>query len=143
VGDRVVSFDGVPVTSWSQFTQLVRDHGPGTASVVVDRQGRRLTFTPDLVQVLRDRKTGGEGTDPVGAIGIRQGEDTKHYGPIAAIPRTGSFLWSGVTGMYDPLTHRLSSLGDLFSNKRDANGFVSVVGAARIGGDVVAAPDAS
>ncbi|WP_045876089.1 site-2 protease family protein [Pseudofrankia sp. DC12] len=143
VGDRVVSFDGTPITTWKQFTQLVRDHGKGVATVVVDRDGKRLTLTPDLVQVLRNRETGLAGNDPVGALGVRQGTDTKHYGPISAIPSTGNFMWTGVKGMYETLTHRLSSLGDLFSSKRDANGFVSVVGAARLGGDVVAASDTS
>jgi membrane-associated protease RseP (regulator of RpoE activity) len=143
VGDRVVSFDGTPITTWKQFTQLVRNHGQGVATIVVDRDGKRLTLTPDLVQVLRNRTTGLAGTDQVGALGVRQGTDTKHYGPIAAISSTGDFMWTGAKGMYETLTHRLSSLGDLFSNHRDANGFVSVVGAARIGGDVVAAPDTS
>jgi membrane-associated protease RseP (regulator of RpoE activity) len=137
-GDRVVSFDGTPITSWKQFTQLVRDHDAGQATLVVDRDGQRLTLTPDLVRVLRDRATGQTGNDPVGALGVKQGLDVKHYGPLAAVTSTGSFMWTGATGMYDTLTHRLSSLGDLFSNHRDQNGFVSVVGAARIGGDVVA-----
>jgi membrane-associated protease RseP (regulator of RpoE activity) len=143
VGDRVVSFDGVPITGWNQFTQLVRDHGPGNATVVVDRNGQRLTLTPDLVQVLRDRKTGSLGNDAVGAIGVKPGEETQRYGPISAVSHTGSALWAGVTGMYDTLTHRLSDLGNLFSSRRNPNGFVSVVGAARIGGDVVASPGES
>ena len=139
VGDRVVSFDGVAITSWDQFTKLVRDHGAGTSTIVVDRGGRRVTLTPDLVQVLRNRNTGGTGKDPVGAIGVRQGEDTKHYGPLSAVSNTGRALWAGVTGTYDTLVHRLSGLGKLFSHNRDPSGFVSVVGAARIGGDVVSA----
>ncbi|MBL7497046.1 site-2 protease family protein [Frankia sp. CNm7] len=142
-GDRVISFDGVPITKWQQFTQLVREHGAGQATVVVDRDGERVTLTPTLVEVLRDRATGGEGKDPVGAIGVKPGIDSERYGPIAAIPRTGDVIWTGVTGMYETLTHRLDDLGNLFSDNRDPAGFVSVVGAARIGGDVVAAPDSS
>jgi membrane-associated protease RseP (regulator of RpoE activity) len=143
VGDRVVSFDGEKITTWDQFTKLVRYHGPGAATVVVDRGGKQLTLHPDLVQVLRDRQTGGAGKDPVGAIGVRPGEDTRHYGLLGAVPRTGSTMWAGMTGMYDTLTHRLSSLGNLFNSKRDSSGFVSVVGAARIGGDVVSAAGTS
>jgi len=139
VGDRVVSFDGTPITTWKQFTRLVRDHGAGRATMVVDRDGQRITLAPDLVQVLRNKATGLPGNDPVGALGVRQGTDIRHYGPVSALTNTGRFMWTGTKGMYNTLTHRLSSLGDLFSNKRDANGFVSVVGAARIGGDVVAA----
>jgi membrane-associated protease RseP (regulator of RpoE activity) len=107
--------------------------------MVVDRDGHRITLTPALVQVLRNKATGLPGNDPVGALGVKQGTDVRHYGPVSALTNTGRFMWTGTKGMYDTLTHRLSSLGDLFSNHRDRNGFVSVVGAARIGGDVVAA----
>jgi len=143
VGDRVLSFDGKRVTSWQQFTQLVRDHGAGTATVVVDRGGEPVTLHPKLVQVLRDRGTGGPGKDPVGAIGVKPGLDTEHYNPLEAVPQTGKVIWSGFTGTFDTLTHRLDELGNLFSEDRDPNGFVSVVGAARVGGDVVAEADSS
>jgi membrane-associated protease RseP (regulator of RpoE activity) len=143
VGDRVVSFDGVAVGSWTQFTQLVRKHGAGPAALVVDRSGQQVTLRPDLVEVLRDRETGGVGTDKVGALGVKPGTEDVTYGPIAAIPRTGDVIWTGFTGMYETLTHRLDEVGNLFGNNRDPTGFVSVVGAARIGGDVVAAPGSS
>ncbi|MBX6389319.1 MAG: site-2 protease family protein [Frankia sp.] len=140
-GDRVISFDGVEVTSWAQFTQLVRDHGPGQAVIVVERDGEQLTLTPNLAEVLRDRATGGAGNDRVGALGVRPGEEFVRYGPIEAIPHTFEAIGNGFAGMYETLAHRIDELGNLFSDNRDPDGFVSVVGAARIGGDVVAADD--
>jgi len=137
VGDQVLSFDGVQVTSWQQFTRLVRDHGAGAATVVVDRNGQHVTLHPDLVQVLRDKQTGDVGTDPVGALGVKPSVENVRTNPIVAIPRTGQVIWSGVTGTYNTLVHRLDELGNLFSDKRDPQGFVSVVGAARQGGEVV------
>ncbi|MCK9876188.1 site-2 protease family protein [Frankia sp. Ag45/Mut15] len=142
-GDRVRSFDGVAVDSWAQFTRQVREHGAGPATLVVRRDGRDLTLTPNLVEVRRNRLTGAAGNDPVGALGVRPGTETVHYGPLAAVPHTFSVIGSGFTGMYDTLTHRLDDLGKIFDKDRDPEGFISVVGAARIGGDVVSAPDSS
>jgi membrane-associated protease RseP (regulator of RpoE activity) len=142
-GDRIVSFDGARITTWEQFTRLVRDHGAGPASLVVDRDGRQLTVHPDLVQVLRNRATGAQGNDPVGAIGVKPGRETVRYGPLAAVPRTFDVIGTGFTGMYDTLTHKIGQIGNIFSNKRDPTGFISVVGAARIGGDVAAADNSS
>ncbi|MGF7238096.1 MAG: M50 family metallopeptidase, partial [Frankia sp.] len=62
-GDRVLSFDGSAVTSWAGFTRLVRDHGPGAATIVVRRDDRTLTLHPVLAAVKRDRATGGPGND--------------------------------------------------------------------------------
>jgi membrane-associated protease RseP (regulator of RpoE activity) len=142
-GDRIVSFDGVPVRSWQEFTRRVRDHGAGPATLVVKRDGRDLTLRPDLVEVRRDRVTGQAGNDPVGALGVRPGIDTVRYNPIEAVPHTFGVIGSGFTGMYDTLTHRIDGLGKIFSSDRDPQGFISVVGAARLGGDVVSAPDSS
>ncbi|CAO5148646.1 Zinc metalloprotease Rip1 [Frankia sp. AiPs1] len=142
-GDRVISFDNTAVRTWADFTRRVRAHGPGPATLVVRRDGKDLTLTPNLVEVRRNRVTGGSGNDPVGALGVRPGLDAVHYNPAEAVPRTFSVIGSGFTGMYDTLTHRIGDLGKIFSNNRDPEGFISVVGAARIGGDVVSAPDSS
>ncbi|AEH10932.1 MULTISPECIES: M50 family metallopeptidase [Protofrankia] len=142
-GDQVVSFDGTPITSWNQFTRLIRTHGAGVAPLVVERDGRTVTLYPELVSVMRDRQTGLTGNDPVGAIGIAQGYETVRYNPISAVPKTLNVLGGGVTGMYDTLVHRLDELANLFSPDRNPNGLVGVVGAARVGGELLSAPDTS
>ncbi len=142
-GDRIVSFDGAALGSWQEFTRRVREHGAGPATLVVRRDGKDLTLRPDLVEVRRDRVTGEAGNDRVGALGVRPGLETVRYNPIEAVPRTFSVIGSGFTGMYTTLTRRLDDLGKIFSNDRDPEGFISVVGAARIGGDVASAPGTS
>ncbi|ABD12926.1 putative membrane-associated Zn-dependent protease [Frankia casuarinae] len=142
-GDRIVSFGGVPVTTWTQFTRQVRAHGAGPAVMVVERDGRTLTLTPNLVEVRRDRETGQAGDDRVGALGVKPGTETVHYNPIEAVPRTFDVIGSGFTGMYETLTRRIGDIGNIFSDNRDPQGFISVVGAARIGGDVVSAEGSS
>ncbi|CUU55661.1 RIP metalloprotease RseP [Parafrankia irregularis] len=140
-GDRVVSFEGTSITTWEDFTRLVREHGPGPAELVVSRDGRQLTLRPDLGEVLRDRRTGGEGKDPVGALGVRPGQESVHYGVLGAVPETFKVIGSGFTGMYDTFTERLDDISRIFGDNRDESGFISVVGAARLGGDVVTADE--
>ena len=52
-GDRSVSFDGEPVTSWSAAQDLIRDHRAGAVDVVVERNGQQLTLTPILITTER------------------------------------------------------------------------------------------
>lgn len=49
-GDRIVSIDGAPVSSWYAMTTRVRDHGPQPIAVVVDRRGKPFatTFVGDV-----------------------------------------------------------------------------------------------
>lgn len=137
--DKIVSFDGRAVTSWKGFTQAVRDHGPGAATVVVQRDGRTLALHPVLAAVKRARATGLAGTDTVGALGIFQGTENVHYSALTAVPKSFTIIGSGVTGTYDTLVHRFGDLRNLFNNKRDPQGVVGVVGAARVGGDLLSA----
>jgi membrane-associated protease RseP (regulator of RpoE activity) len=141
--DKVVSFDGTPIKTWSQFTGLIRAHGGGPSTLVVDRGGERLTLHPNLVTAQRDRRTGGPGTDTVGAIGMSEGYESVHYNPLSAVPKTASLIGAGVTGMYDTLVHRLDDLTKIFSPQRDPNGLVGVVGASRLGGEVLSAHNTS
>ena len=49
VGDRVVAANGVPITSWLQFTRIVRASGGQPLSIEIERGGARLTLalTPE------------------------------------------------------------------------------------------------
>jgi len=136
-GDKVISFDGVPITAWDQFTQLVRNHKAGPATIVVERDGTRLTYHPVLQEVRRDRLTGRAGNDQVGAIGLYQGIQTNHIGPVDAVGKTFTVIGTGITGTYDTIVHKVGDVGNLFSDHRDPNGLVGVVGAARAGGEVL------
>jgi len=138
-GDKVVSFDGQSITVWSQFTRLVRDHGPGPATLVVRRGEETMTLHPDLGTAKRNRVTGGPGNDNVGVIGLYEGVETVHYNPVTALPRTVSVIGAGVSGTYDALVHRVGDISRLFSSNRDPNGLVGVVGAARVGGELLSA----
>ncbi|MHB8339676.1 MAG: M50 family metallopeptidase [Mycobacteriales bacterium] len=139
VGDRILSVGGVRVTSWNAFTQLIRGHGPGPVVITIQRGGQRLLLRPDLVSVERNPKTGGPGTTPVGAVGLGVATTVTHPGFVTAVHQTVDGLGQMFTGTYDALVHKLGTLGTLFSHNRDPNGFVGVVGIARVSGQTFAA----
>lgn len=51
-GDRVVSADGAPVSTWSQLVDAIRSHPDRPLALVVERGGRRVpvTVTPNAVR---------------------------------------------------------------------------------------------
>ncbi len=55
-GDRIVSFNGTPVTSWTQVQSLVKANGTAEADVVVERDGKQLTFTTETAVRPPDKK---------------------------------------------------------------------------------------
>lgn len=140
-GDQIVRLDGTSVTTWADLTRRIREHGPGPVTLVVRRDGQELTLRPDLAAVQRDRVTGRAGTDRVGALGVGQGVEPVHYGPLSAVPQTFVVIGRGLSGIWDTLTNRLGDVGQLFSDRRDPNGLVGVVGAARGSGDLLSRPD--
>lgn len=136
-GDDIISLNATPVTNWEVFTQRIRDHGPGPVILVVRRGQQTLTLTPTLATAQRDARTGEVGTSAVGFLGVSgPGSRTVSYNPISAVGETLSVFGLELRGTYDVFAHKLSSVTSLYSPNRDPAGFVGVVGAARISGDV-------
>ncbi|HSF27338.1 MAG TPA: site-2 protease family protein, partial [Actinomycetes bacterium] len=90
-GDTVVSFDGAAVTSWDQLSAAIREHGAGPAPIVVERDGARVTLTPDLVERERPTSPGATSTAQVGVLGVspEQTATMVRSGPIEAVGTTG------------------------------------------------------
>ncbi|AYY12769.1 RIP metalloprotease [Actinobacteria bacterium YIM 96077] len=142
-GDHIVSFDGRPVDSWEEVSGAIRAAGAGTVDVEVERDGERLTLTPDLVRAERPVAGGSDAEEPeyaeVGFLGVRplivdyEQEDV-----------TGVAAWSGtfVVRMLDAMAgipERMGNVWDAAFNgaERDPDTPVSIVGAGRIGGEIV------
>ena len=141
-GDRIVSIDGQPVANWDQASQLIRGHGAGKATVVVERDGKTLTLYPNLVAVQRgpiDNPTG-EPKSAVGAMGV-VGASTaafEHPGFIAGVGDSAKMFGQLFTGTFEALGKLPASMGAIFRSSqdggRDPNGAVGVVGAADVSG---------
>lgn len=44
-GDRIVSMDGKPITTWPELPEMIRDSGGHTINFVAQRDGKQLTFS--------------------------------------------------------------------------------------------------
>ncbi len=141
-GDRIVGFDGHPVSSWDTFSQRVRDHGPGAATVTVERDGQRITRPIDLAAQKRPAAHGG-GTETVGVLGVSATEQAHRYGPLAAVGKTGQAFGQLTTATFTALGNLPGAVSNLFhttisGGQRDANGLVGPVGIGRVSGEALA-----
>ena len=134
--DVVTAVDGAPVSGSKQLVERVKASAGKPVRLTVQRDGATRTLTVTPVQVTRPGTT-----DPIGAIGVSVGAYyvNEHVGPVGVARETGSMLKQLVTGTYQTLTHKLSSITKVYSPDRDKNGFVGVVGAGRISGEIAAA----
>jgi membrane-associated protease RseP (regulator of RpoE activity) len=141
VGDRVLSVAGRPVSTYTDMVNITHD-AKGPTPFVVERDGKQLTLTVDVVKVQRildlTKPLGpNDPTGSVGAIGMVR-SNTVTYGPIAALGATGVFtgqmfdaVWEGLKALPTKIPALLTAIG---GGQRDPNAPVSVVGASLIGG---------
>lgn len=140
-GDRIVSFDGRTLGNTDGDVLRAAIQGAsGTVTVVVERAGRDVGLTPTLIpnQVyaaadpskLVQASFLGVGLTSAGYVRQNPGAVAGAIGDI--VGRTGQALVA--------LPSRVPSLfGSVFlGEKRDVNGPVGIVGASRIGGEILA-----
>jgi membrane-associated protease RseP (regulator of RpoE activity) len=146
-GDRLVSIDGIAVTSWNQATAIIRDSPDEEIAFVVVRDGEQLTLpvTPLLTErtVVDDRGTpvtdvgGNPQTHEVGFVGVGPATETVQQPLTAVLPA----VWDqtvGVTKIIITLPQRLVQVGQAAfgGEERDPNGPISVVGVGRLAGEI-------
>ncbi|WP_245836269.1 M50 family metallopeptidase [Paramicrobacterium agarici] len=137
-GDRVVSIDGNAVTSWDQFSAIIRDHPGDDLAVTVLRDGEHesLTLTPKLTS--RPESAGSETTVEVGFAGVSMAGDIQQQPVTAVLPAVGDNI-GAVVGIITHLPQRLVDIAQAAfgTEERDPNGPMSVVGVGRLAGEVV------
>ena len=146
-GDRLVSINSVPVESWQQSTDTIRDAAGETLSVVVDRNGAEetLSLTPKLTEryVLTDTgqiaedSSGAPITEQVGFVGIGPAGEMVPQPASAVLPAVGTTL-SSTANIILNLPQRLVDVAaaTFGSGERDPNGPLSVVGVGRVAGEI-------
>ena len=142
-GDVVVSVDGTKVKDSEQFVRVIRDKAgvPVSLTVLRDGEQRQLTVTPAAVQ--RPSLDVPDATERVGAIGVtvQRRIATERVGPVQAIQDSGETMTLIVKGIGVTLTEKLGTIKTLYGNDRDPEGFIGVVGASRISGEVLASQE--
>jgi membrane-associated protease RseP (regulator of RpoE activity) len=145
-GDRVVSVNGQPVHSWSDFVRTVHDSAGRPLDVVVERDGEQVTLHPTPISRKRPDLNNPAHTVDAGWLGIAAQPETYQPDPITALGDAGRAI-----GSYSKLTvqtlaaipSKIPNLWDATFNgaERDNEGLVGVVGAGRISGEVIANED--
>jgi membrane-associated protease RseP (regulator of RpoE activity) len=133
VGDQVTSFNGAPVTGWTQLENMIKDAKPGSVvAITVERDGRPVTLHATLADV------SGHGA----YLGIAGTTVFQPTSPLGAIRYTGTGFAQVVTGTGSAIAQLPKAIPSLFAKDRSqtaAGNVSSVVGAARETGQAVAA----
>jgi membrane-associated protease RseP (regulator of RpoE activity) len=133
-GDKVVSFDGKPVSSWIALGNDIRSTpAHRTVPVVVLRDGHQVTLHVTLAAV------GGRSGS---YLGVESTNVFERYNPIRSVTYAGSMFGQVLTGSAKEIGSLPAAIPHLFAKNRSstaAGQVTSVVGAGEITGDVVSA----
>ena len=126
-GDTIVEWDGTPVTEWDQLRTLVGETPAEATDVVVDRDGQLVT-----VQVVPNVDEDGNAS-----IGI----SSKIGRRSATVGEVADTVWQQFVGTGKAIISLPVSLYELgrsmiTGEERDSSGVVSVVGVARLAGEI-------
>jgi membrane-associated protease RseP (regulator of RpoE activity) len=145
-GDRLVSMNGEPITSWDQATGIIRAAAGESLSIVVDRDGSELTLTAEPLLTERyviennavvEDADGDPLTQQVGFLGIGPASENVRQPVTAVLPAVGDNIVR-VANIILHLPQRLiDTVNAAFGpEERDPNGPISVVGVGRLAGEI-------
>ncbi|NUR89586.1 MAG: site-2 protease family protein [Nonomuraea sp.] len=138
-GDQLVSFGGQKIANWNDATRLIRSHGPGQVAVGIVRDGKPMTLNVNLIA--QDRPST---TDPkkieknVGFLGMLPTTTMEKQSVGAVFTYMGDLTGRVAESLVNLPQKMVGIWNAAFSGeKRDPNGPVGVVGAGRIGGEIL------
>uniref|UniRef100_UPI003F498678 M50 family metallopeptidase n=1 Tax=Nonomuraea bangladeshensis TaxID=404385 RepID=UPI003F498678 len=139
-GDHLVSFDGAPIGSWEDAKRLIRAHGAGPVKLGIVRDGEPMTIDVTLIAQDRPNLEDPDKTDRnVGFLGVRPTEVMEQQSVGQVIGYMGG-LTAKVAGSIVNLPEKMVGVWHAaFSGEvRDPDGPVGMVGAGRLGGEILA-----
>ncbi|GAB2833857.1 site-2 protease family protein [Actinocorallia aurea] len=141
-GDEVKAFDGTPVTSYRQFQRLIRESAGRPVALRVARDGRDLDLTATPIANQVNDLAHPEKTVTAGFLGITPVRVFVRQGPGDVLAQFGTMA-SATLGAFARLPEKMVGVWNASFNhaERDLEGPVGIVGASRIGGEVLASHD--
>jgi membrane-associated protease RseP (regulator of RpoE activity) len=145
-GDVVTSFDGTPVSSWTEEQAAIAAATPGAVTMTVLRGGNEVTLTVPLTTATRpvvDANGNPTGEQTVrNFVGIAPAL-TRQTQPVSTVP---GYVWNLSVASAEKIVTLPARMIDLVrqtftSEPRDRNGIVGILGAGRITGEAVALTD--
>jgi membrane-associated protease RseP (regulator of RpoE activity) len=152
-GDEIVAFGGAEVHSWQQLVGLINDSAGRSSDVVVLRDGERVTL--EVTPAVTDRPVVDEqgaavlGDDgkpvvrPGGFVGFSPLQVREPQPVSSVLPAVGEQTWQTVT-MVATLPVRVADAATqaFTAEERSQDSVQSVVGVARISGEIMALDEA-
>ncbi|GAA4906977.1 site-2 protease family protein [Tessaracoccus lubricantis] len=138
VGDTLVSFNGVTLTSWGQMGDLVRANADGPATLVVERDGSRVTL-PTVNTVLNHVPDRLDPTKVVeaGFFGVSPTQQLTKAGPVATVGQMWEMTRQSAVALVSFPARIWNVAVDLVTGQpRDVNSPVSILGASRVAGEI-------
>ncbi len=137
VGDKVLSFNGTRIHDWPQLRSMIGHNGDRTATVVVRRDGHRVTLTAATTVSPRVDPGNPQRVTRKGFLGIGPGQVRERQSPAFVASTMVSGTWETLHGIVT-LPPKLYHVGRaaLGLEARDQNGPMSVVGAGRVAGEM-------
>jgi membrane-associated protease RseP (regulator of RpoE activity) len=128
-GDKLVSVNGKPVSSFDDLRDAIRaDKDTKPLAVTYERAG--TVHSTQITPVLQL-----QGTSKVPVLGITPA--SVHVGPATAARKTITMLGTFISGTASSIAHFPDRVSTIFSNHRDPNGAVGVIGISRVSGDLL------
>ncbi|MEV5572544.1 site-2 protease family protein [Spirillospora sp. NPDC052269] len=138
-GDRITSFDGHKITSYTQLQGLIRDSAGKTVAIDIRRDGKDITTNTPIVRNKMVDLKDIDKTVEVGFLGITPTEPFVRTGPGAVASTMGDMTGRTAEALVNMPQKMVGIWKAAFSDqKRDPNGPVGVVGVSRMGGEVAA-----
>lgn len=140
-GDRIIAADGNTLVSFAELREYVMAKPGETVSLTVVRDAKELDLDITVASAQRLNEKGELQT--VGAIGVTSAplDLLKTYGSVEAIGATANFSATVVGDTLRGLASFPAKIpgvvASIFGAERQVDGPVSVVGASRVGGELV------
>ncbi|MFI7635242.1 M50 family metallopeptidase [Nonomuraea sp. NPDC049400] len=139
-GDRMVSFDNQKINSWEDATRLIRSHGPGPVALGIVRDGKPMTLNVTLIAQDRPNLQDPKKIDKnVGFLGVLPTEVMERQSVGQVLGYMGELTGRVASSILNLPEKMVGVWHAAFSGeKRDPEGPVGVVGAGRMGGEILA-----
>ena len=138
-GDRIVPFGGQKINSWDDATRLIRSHGAGPVAVGIVRDGKPMTLNVTLIAQDRPSTTDPKKIDKgVGFLGVMPTEVMQQQSLGVVVGYMGQLTGRVAESLLNLPQKMVGVWHAAFSgDKRDPEGPVGVVGAGRMGGEIL------
>lgn len=140
-GDELVAFNGAKIASWDDATTKIRSHGAGAVALGILRDGKPMTL--DVKLITQDRPNLEDLTKidkNVGFLGVMPTQVMETQGVGAVVGHMATLTGNVAQSLVNLPQKMVGVWNAAFSGEeRDKAGPVGVVGAGRMGGEILAA----